>query len=185
MGLLTDYFAATPAELDGVSVEDGPFPAPPAPPAKAKGSGGLFGLFRSKPDPAPVVEAPPVPEAPSLPAFASKGIDAPRIALLDSLLTGVRFAEEDWDGPATTPVRDNGDDGPWIFGLRSEFRDAIARIDDEVAADLAARWAADTDWMGETDPESVAALREFIGELRGLAKEAIESGRDLYVWVCL
>lgn len=62
-------------------------------------------------------------EAPPLPAFSSKGIDAPRIALLDSLLTGVRFAEEDWDGPATTPVREDGDDGPWIFGLRPEFRD--------------------------------------------------------------
>jgi hypothetical protein len=124
-------------------------------------------------------------EAPSLPAFSSKGIDAGRIALLDSLLTGVRFAEEDLDGPAMTPVRDNGDEGPWIYGLRPEFRDAIARIDDGAAADLAARWAADTDWMGDTDPESVAALREFIGELRGLANTAIESGRSLYVWVSL
>ncbi len=185
MGLLTDYFAATSRELDAVSVENGPFPPPPAPPAKPKGSGGLFGMFRSKPEPAPVVEEAPAVEAPSLPAFSSKGIDAGRIALLDSLLTGVPFGEEDWNGPAMTPIRDAGEDGPWIFALRPAFRDAVAGIDDGAASGLAARWAVDTDWMGDTDPESVRALRDFIGDLRELATTASQSGRDLYLWVCL
>jgi len=185
MGLLTDYFAATASEIDGVPVEVGPFPTPPPPPAKPKASGGLFGLFRSRPEPVPVVEAPPAVEGPTLPAFASKGIDAQRIALLDSLLTGIPFGEEEWDGPATTPMRRDSEDSRWIFALRRELRDAIAVLDDNAASALAARWAADTDWMGDTDPESVQALRDFIGDLRELARTAAESGRDLYLWVCL
>jgi hypothetical protein len=185
MGLLTDYFAATASELEGVPVEDGPFLTPPPPPAKPKGSGGIFGLFRSNREPVPVVEAPPTTETPTLPAFASKGIDAHRIALLDSLLTGIPFGEEDWNGPATTPIRRDSEDSRWIFALRPEFRDAIAVLDDNAASALAARWAADTDWMGDTDPESVQALREFIADLRELARTAAGSGRDLYLWVCL
>ncbi len=184
MGLLTNYFAATASELDGVSVEHGPFPPPPAPPAKPKGSGGLFGMFRSKPDPTPVIEEPPVPEAQSLPAFASKGIDGPRIALLDTLLTGVPFRDDDWVGAAMPAVRYGGDDGPWIFALRPEFRDALVGLD-TAAPGLAARWAADTDWMGDTDPESVQALRDFIADLRELARTAAGSRRDLYLWVCI
>ena len=184
MGLLTNYFAATTVELDEMSIEDGPFPVPAAPSTKPRASGGLLGLFRRAPAPGPVDQAP-VAEAAALPAFASNGIDAPAIALLDALMTGVRFRDEDWQGAEMPSIRDLGKNGPWIFALRREFRDAVSAIDDAPASDLAARWAANSDWMGDTEAESVQALREFIRDLRSLARTATQTRRDLYLWMSI
>jgi hypothetical protein len=121
MGLLSDFFAATPQELNDLSIEWGPAGPPPAQPAKAKG--GFFGFGRKSQEP------PPAPEPPArlLPSVQSKGLTGIEVGTLDEFLTGTPYEEVDAGG-LNDPVRDNGNDGPWVFRVRREMRDALAGL---------------------------------------------------------
>ena len=192
MGVLTDFFAATTAELDGVSIEWGP--VPPAagsgrPSASPPKSGGVFGFLRRRPavpEPAPEPAAEPAVAAEEavLPNVQSKGILDTQVSALDTIITGTSY-DELLDAEATGQiVRDAGDEGPWIFAIRTELRDALAALPQSEVDRVGRAWAADEE-IGATGDADVTAIVELTDELRALAITARSTGRDLYLWASL
>ena len=177
MGVLTDFFAATPDELVSMAIEWGPTPPPPEPP---KATGGFLGFGKKQ----PVVDGPLEPLGPTLPAVQSKGILNTQLGTLDQFVTGTPYETLEQSGAIDAVARDNGDDGPWVFPLRRELRDALASLPDSRIAEVAQQWGEDEE-ISATDPEDFAALRDLIRELTGLAQTAAETDRDLYLWASL
>jgi hypothetical protein len=177
MGVLTDFFAANPDELAAMAIEWGPVP-PPAQPPKPKG--GLFGFGRK-----PVVQDVPLPPlGPTLPAVQSKGILNTHLGVLDQFVTGTPYATLEASGVLDAIVRDNGRDGPWVFLVRRELRDALAGLAGGRIGEIAQQWGEDEE-MGATGPDEFDALSELIQELASLAKTAVATDRDLYLWASL
>ena len=177
MGVLTDFFAATPDELDAMAIEWGPMPPPPEPP---RAKGGFLG-FGKKPV---VVDGPLEPLGPTLPAVRSKGILNTQLGTLDQFVTGTPYEELEDMGAIDAIARDGGDDGPWVFPLRRELRDALASLPEGRVRDIAQQWGEDEE-IGATDAEDFAALRDLVADLTGLARTAVETGRDLFLWASL
>lgn len=177
MGVLTDFFAATPDELASLAIEWGPMPPDPEPP---KARGGFLGFGRKQ----PVEEAPLEPLGPTLPAVRSTGILNTQLGTLDQFVTGTPYATLEASGTIDAIVRDNGDEGPWVFPLRRELRDGLAALVEPRLGEVARQWGQDQE-IGATDAEEVAALRDLVGELTELARTAVATHRDLYLWASL
>ncbi len=178
MGVLTDFFAATPKELADLSIEWGPVPPEPEPP---KTKGGFFGFGKK---PAPVPDDPLEPYGPTLPAVQSKGILNTQLGMLDQFVTGTPYETLEETGAIDEIARDAGEDGPWVFPVRRELRDGLAALEPGRIPALARQWGEDEE-LAATEPEEFEALEELVGELSDLARNASESGRDLYLWVSL
>ena len=177
MGVLTDFFAATPAELTSMSIEWGPVPPPPQPP---KAKGGFFGLGK-KPEPEP---GPMAPLGPTLPAVQAKGILNTQLGMLDQFVTGTPYETLEQMGVLDTIARDNGENGPWVFPIRREVRDALASLDGSRIREVARQWGEDEE-MSASSPEDFEAITALVGELKELASTATQAGRDLYLWASL
>ncbi len=177
MGLLSDFFAATPDELAAVSIEWGPGgpPATPAPRPKR----GFLGFGGKPASPAPVDA--PLP-APRLPFVQSNGITSVELGTLDQLVTGTPVAELKAHGLHDV-VRSNDGQGPWVFRLRRELRDGLVGLTDPQRVDAAVRWA-NTEEM-QLSRAHAETLDDLIGRLQALARDAAASDRDLYLWVSL
>jgi hypothetical protein len=178
MGILTDFFAATPQELADLVIEWGPVPPEPEPP---KAKGGLFGFGKK---PAPVPDGPLEPYGPTLPAVQAKGILNTQLGMLDQFVTGTSYAHLVEMGAIDALVRDAGEQGPWVFPVRRELRDGLASLDAGRGRAIARQWGEDEE-LGATDPEEFAALETLVGDLSGLARSAVDTDRDLYLWASL
>ena len=176
MGVLTDFFAATPDELAAMAMEWGP--VPPAPGA-VKARKGFFGFRSRQPSPAPTE-----PPGPTLEAVQSKGILNVQLGVLDELVTRTPYEVLESTGVIDAIARDNGEEGPWVFPVRRELRDALATLDDGLASDLARQWGSSEE-LDATEPEDFEALEELIRDLAALARSAGSSERDLYLWTSL
>jgi hypothetical protein len=177
MSVLTDFFAATPDELAALAIEWGPAPPPPQ---AQKPKGGLFGFGKKQATP----DAPLEPLGPTLPAVQATGILNTQLGALDQFVTGTPYETLEQDGVIDAIARDNGENGPWVFPVRSELRDALARLDDSRCSEIARRWG-ESEEIDATDPEDFAALEALLRGLTGLARSAIETNRDLYLWASL
>jgi hypothetical protein len=105
------------------------------------------------------------------------------VGTLDEFLTGTPYEEVDAGG-LNDPVRDNGNDGPWVFRVRREMRDALAGLDDARRPEVVRRWAA-TEELHLSSQDEVEGLDGLVRELQALARTASDSQRDLYLWVSL
>ncbi len=183
MGVLTDFFAATPDELASLAIELGPLDGEPLQPAPQRG--GFRGLFRRSPAPAPAEPAiePAGPARTRLPTVASTGILNTQVGVLDQCITGTPFASLEGSGAIDTIARDNGPDGPWVFPLRRALRDGLADLSDGRIMTVAQAWGLDQEM--DARGEDFRILEGLITELRELALTARGSNRDLYLWVSL
>src|SRR5512143_2182298 len=122
MSVLTDFFAATPEELDSMAIDWGPVPPPPQPP---KAKGGFLGFGKKQ----PVQDGPLEPLGPTLPAVQSKGILTTQLGTLDQFVTGTPYEELEQSGELHKIVRSSErKDGPCVFPLRRELRDGLANL---------------------------------------------------------
>jgi hypothetical protein len=178
VGLLSDFFAATPDELQALSLDWGPQPPPPQPP-KSKGSR-LFGFGRKRePDP----PAPMEPVGPTLPTVSSKGFTGIELGTLEQILTGTSYEQIADQGLLDTP-RFKGKDGPWVMRVRPELARAIVALPPSGRAAVARQWA-ETDELKRGGSEIEPYLVDLLGELHSLATTATSTGRDLYLWMSL
>jgi hypothetical protein len=186
MGILTDYFAATPSELEALDVLRGPVRA-----ARVAGSPqrvpatrpGFIGRIRGeKPKPARV-EMPAVEVESDLDVVSSKGIDPEvSMATLEEILTGVDALEIIREGGVDRVATGaNETAGPWVFGLRPKVLEALSNLQSDELSGVAARWAA-TDELAGSDPDVLAGL---LADLQGLLTRAARTGRGVYCWVSL
>ena len=177
MGVLTDFFAATPQELADLAIEWGPVPPDPEPP---KATGGFLGFGKKQ----PVQDGPLEPRGPTLPAVQSKGILDTQVGTLDQFVTGTPYETLEASGAIGKIVRDAGEDGPWVFPIRTELRDGLANLDPTRIPAIARSWGEDEE-IAAADEEEFEALEALIADLVDLARTARESGRDLYLWASL
>lgn len=124
------------------------------------------------------------PLGPTLPAVQSKGILNTQLGMLDQFVTGTPHDELVEAGAIDAIARDNGEDGPWVFPVRTELRDGLAGLPERRIAEVARQWGEDEE-IGATDEEDFVALEDLIGDLTELARTAVETQRDLYLWASL
>ena len=107
-----------------------------------------------------------------------KGVDNVILAELDAMLRGVAFDEA---VAASTMIQTLSDDGPWVLSLASELVNALANLSDTASASLALRWIECEELAGWTSEDAAYAL----DQLRFLAKKAVSSGLDMFLWLSL
>ncbi len=130
------------------------------------------------------VDGPLDPYGPTLPSIQVTGLLEIAAGMLDQYVTGTPYETIEEVGRIHHAVRDNGTDGPWVFPLRREFRDGLARLPPDRVAPVARQWGEDAE-VHASGPDEFAALESFVRELIALAKTAETSDRDLYLWVSL
>jgi hypothetical protein len=121
----------------------------------------------------------PDPDAPLLDAVAAKGFE-PTVMLgtLQSLLTGVPYDEL----PEGELLVMEGEDGPWVWQLSEELRDALADAPAGRLPAVAEQWVRTEEFW---DQATAAEVLPFLGEVTALARRARQAGERLYCWICL
>lgn len=115
---------------------------------------------------------------PGWPAIEFKRLDSVRLGRLEAILTEVRYEDID-RAQLHKLVRNGGDDGPWIMGVRQELIAALAELSPAAATAAAARWA-DTDEFKPrpTDPPRQQDIEDLTGRLAAMTSLAKVSQQD-------
>ena len=125
---------------------------------------------------------------PGWPAIEFKRLDSVRLGKLEAILTEVRYEDID-RSQLHKLVRNGGEDGPWIMGVRQELIDALTELSADAAAATAARWA-DTDEfkLRPTDPPRQQDIEDLTGRLAamtGLARVSKQEGKPTFLLLSL
>lgn len=128
-----------------------------------------------------LIGGPAVPGRSTFDAVFTKGIDpSVQMATLEELLTG-RPIEEIFDDPRSAhpigPETEDAEHG--VVTLTDNLTQAVAAADRARLAEVAVPWSETEEFWGQSDPEF---LTEFLVELSGLARRAIDRGNRLYCW---
>jgi hypothetical protein len=110
------------------------------------------------------------------------GIDGVRLGALYTVLSGTPYTTEfvaNFMGDQSF-VYAASEDGPWVQLVPHDLTRRIAALDGTELPRVAARWAQTEDVAG-----SPQVLAEFLEDLAGLARQAVASGKELLLWVCL
>lgn len=128
----------------------------------------------------------PVPGLPTVDGVDAKGVD-PHVVLA-ALVAAIAGADAVGDAVGDAPLvwPDEDDEaalaeGPWVVELHDTVRDALASVDDDDAAAVAARWATAEELQGATGED----LRPLVVALAELARRAVDDDDRLYGWTCL
>jgi hypothetical protein len=118
--------------------------------------------------------------APPLAVVSANGID-PVVILgqLETLSGGRSLDEQSEDPEAGRLVAQNDAGEAFVLGLSPVTGAAIAGIDDADVPRIAAAWVDVEEFGGTADPEGLAGV---LRQLRGLARDASETGDRLYCW---
>jgi len=75
-----------------------------------------------------------------------------------------------------------GGDGPWVWQLSEELRDALADAPARRLPAVAEQWVRTEEFW---DQATAAEVLPFLGEVTALAGRARQAGERLFCWVCL
>jgi hypothetical protein len=122
------------------------------------------------------------------PAIEFKRLDSVRLGKLEAILTEGRYEDID-RSQLHKLIRNGGEDGPWIMGVRQELVDALAELSTDAAAAAAARWA-DTDEfkLRPTDPPRQQDIEDLTGRLApmtGLARMSKHEDKPMFLLLSL
>jgi hypothetical protein len=125
---------------------------------------------------------------PAWPAIEFKRLDSVRLGKLEAILTEVRYEDID-RSQLHKLIRNGGEDGPSIMGVRQELIDALAELSEDAAAAAAARWA-DTDEfkLRPTDPprqQDIEDLTWRLAAMTGLARVSKQEGKPTFLLLSL
>lgn len=110
------------------------------------------------------------------------GVDLVMLCTLEEILTGLDW-EAIFDRHYVNPLKDDGPEGPWVYGVSKALQEALRDIQQDKLARYAERWADTDDWMvRECDVNSV---EEILNRLVLLAKKASEEGKRMFLWTAL
>lgn len=107
-----------------------------------------------------------------------KGLDAAKIAMLQSILTGQTFDEAlgEYD-----PIYAAGEDGPWVIRIPDELVERLAALEDEVLEPIGEELAATAEF--EMDGWPADEVQMVLAELAALAGIAANQGKALFIWL--
>jgi hypothetical protein len=97
---------------------------------------------------------------------------------LHSLLTGTPYEEL----PSADLVATADEQGPWIFRLSEELRDALADAEAGRLHEAAQQWVRTEEFRGQA---TAAEVLPFLDEVTNLARRARQAGEGLYCWISL
>jgi hypothetical protein len=144
MGLLTDFFIATPAEIDGLDLSQSP-----------------VGKFAG---------------------YQAKRIDPVKIEQLQCCIDADKF--EEWQSSfEEKPVRDAGEDGPWVLRVPQVLCDALASAGPADIQSYGKAWAETEEWTLDGGEEEEIVL--VLGKIAQLASQAKTEGKQLFLWMSL
>jgi hypothetical protein len=165
MGLLTDYFAATPEQAAAVDIQTGP-------------TGPTDGSARQD---RPSVDGSTTAPRRVQDVLAVKGFEPTvTMATLEGILTGAEVMEI-IESDAEPLIADDGPEGPWLVTLRPQLQAALVSTPPGGWRAVAERWVATEELVGT--PASVAV--SFLEELAALARRASDRDQQLYCWMSL
>jgi hypothetical protein len=125
---------------------------------------------------------------PGWPAIEFKRLDSVRLGKLEAILSEGRYEDID-RSQLHKLIRNGGEDGPWIMGVRQELIDALAALSTEAAVAAAARWA-DTDEfkLRPTDPprqQDIEDLTERLAAMTALARASKHEDKPMFLLLSL
>jgi hypothetical protein len=182
MALLCDYFLAS-SDEDAASVIDsvgGPGVRPPiiTAPVPSRRPGLLRRRVETPPQPRPVAAGEPV-----FPTVSGNGIEpVVQMGTLEALLTGRTYDDVMAEHPGgwQVAVRDGGE--RLVMRLSDELSEVLANATDNTLAAVAVPWSQTEEFWGQGDPQ---ILERFLRNLAGLARQARDTDRRLYCWLCV
>jgi hypothetical protein len=190
MGLLTDFFVASEAELKAafptwVPVADKPQEVERVNPFTGKAqkvrSWVPAAPFPSKKKGGEVKENRPAFR--KLPQCQFKRVDTVKLAKLQHALCGGKF-ETTHDEIVRPALLCEGDGGPWLHQLPKPLVAALAAISSKKDLDKIAKQWSETE-EARADGFKTKDCAEVIQSLSDLAKRAIKDEKNLYLWVSL
>jgi hypothetical protein len=181
MALLCDYFLAS-SDEDAASVIDrigGPGARPPwTAPVPSHRPGLLRRRVETPPQPTPVAPAEPV-----FPTVSGNGIEpVVQMGTLEALLTGRTYDDVMAEHPGGREVAVNDGGERLVMRLSDELSEALADATENALAAAAVPWAQTEEFWGQGDPQ---ILERFLRNLAGLARQARDTDRRLYCWLCI
>ena len=120
------------------------------------------------------------PQRKDWPVLELKGLDNIKLAaLLDALGAPTEAAALEGEECVLASLQD----GPWVFLLPAVLRDTLAALPDSRFRSVAERWATHEELV--LDQWSADGVEPGIGVLKTHSKMAIESGKDILLWMSL
>jgi hypothetical protein len=115
----------------------------------------------------------------------SKGIDTVKLGALSQILAG--RSPDDVDAVASymtdATLDQRSDSGPWVFQVPDGLTIALAALDDQTRARVAAQWAATEEFEYEGWGPDVVA--DYLRLLAAHARKARADGKSLLLWMCV
>lgn len=115
--------------------------------------------------------------------FADSGVDLMMLCTLEEILTGLSW-EAVFDAHYVCPLKDDGPEGPWVYGLSSSLQKALVDILPSEMSAFAESWADTDDWTVREDC-SLPVVLDTLKQLSSLAARATEEGKCMFLWTAL
>jgi hypothetical protein len=114
-----------------------------------------------------------------VPSVVAKRVDPVKVASLYRIAT----AAEARIGSVEDPVDVARPNGPWLLVIKDEVTAALAAMADERITEIADAWAGTEEW--QRDGVAPGHLRDLVGTIRDLARQADPPSVRLYLWMSL
>lgn len=118
-----------------------------------------------------------------LDGIADSGVDLVMLCTLEEILTGTSW-ETVFDAHYVCPLKDDGPEGPWVYGISQSLQDALVRLQSSEMPASAASWADTDDWTVREDC-SLPVVLETLKQLSALALRAEEQGKRVFLWTAM
>ena len=112
--------------------------------------------------------------------FVVNGLDAEKIATLQSLLTGQTFDEALVE---CEPHYVASDDGPFVMRLTEELTEKLAELEEDTLEQLGAELAASAEFEAARWP--LEEVESLVAELAALAAVATAQDNAVFVWMAV
>ncbi len=113
----------------------------------------------------------------------ASAVDPVKLATLEALIRGMDLSDtEAVVDLCPVPVRDGGEDGPWILELKPEFISLLAGLTPDKQMSIADAWARTEEWAFDG---ADANFQGFFRALCEFAGAATQKGGTTYLWMSL
>ncbi len=114
--------------------------------------------------------------------ISDAGVDLVMLCTLEEILTGLNW-EAIFDRHYVNPLKDEGPEGPWVYGISKALQEALKDVSSERIAGYAAQWADTDDWtVRDCELQNVV---DILSRLIVLARKATDEGKRMFLWTAL
>ncbi|HSH21800.1 MAG TPA: hypothetical protein VK992_04170 [Candidatus Caenarcaniphilales bacterium] len=120
------------------------------------------------------------------PAVEFNGLGPVELGMLESIISGVSYEQIDQDD-LLAPLRDGGEEGPWIIPVRPALVDALTQLSPQQIESVAKAWAKteEMSWPWGQSRQATADLAQQLERVADLAHQSRETGRPMFLLMSL